>query len=209
MQVAAELPGFLFQRHSIRRALGLFLPLPHLCPDHRALRHGLVHEFRDLEDVTILRGHLVDLRPQFLQRFHDKGLRVEGLFNVVVFQAERGRAHVFLGEEHHRAGFDLVSQRIEGGQHRVHRMDQIFLRDDEPRIVFRLGFLGDSSQLNLLVLDLSQQWTRGKGASGDSKHTGKGRSRCRQSLNQATGLFDRVERLLLEFDRVIRLVIFE
>ena len=209
MQVTAKLSGFLFQSLFIRHAPGLFLPLPHLGSDHRALRHGFVDEFRDLENVAILRGHLVDLRPQFLQGFHDKGLRVECFLDVVVFQAPRGRAHVFLREKHHRAGFNFVRQRIKGSQCRIDRMDQVFLRDNESRIVLWFGFPGDPGQLNLLVLDLNQQWTRGKDTPGDPKHPGKGRSRCRQSLDQTTGLFDHIERLLLGFDCVIGLVVLE
>ncbi len=171
--------------------------------------HHLVHELGNLEDISILRGDLVDFLPQLLQGFHDEGLRVECLFDIVLLQADGGGVHVLFSKQHHRAGFDLVRQGIEGGQHGIDGVDQVLLRDDEAKILLWLGFLRNGGQLSLLVLDLRQQRARGEGAPGDLEHAGEGGTCHRQLLDQGGGLLDHVERLLLEFDGVVWFVVLE
>ena len=171
--------------------------------------HHLIQKLGDLEDVAVLRGDLVDLLAQLLQRFDDEGLRVARILDVIVLQADCSGVHVLFGEEQHRPGLDLMRQGVEGAQHRIHRMDQILLRDDEAKILLWFGFLRNGGQLSLLVLDLCQQRARGEGAPGDLEHAGEGGTCHRQLLDQGGGLLDHVERLLLEFDGAVWFVVLE
>ena len=72
-----------------------------------------------------------------------------------------------------------------------------------------LAFFGDRGQVDLLGFDLRQERARGKDALGHGKHVGEGGARRRQFLVQASGLLERIERLLLKFDGIIRLVFLE